>query len=364
MNLAGGVEWSVDGVAGGAAATGTITAGLYQAPKRVPTEPTVTVTATDATDPTRHADAVVTVTAQGTLYVLDTTVHVYNYMGETVGDVSPNRMFSLDGISAEFYDMTMAPALDLAFISAQQASPNVFKISSISAASGTIAGTGFDTLTGANPSGLAYDQQRDILYVLSEVGLMVFDDASTAPPGQQPSRTVAGPTIEFLYTDGDSRLSLDPAADRLFVSSPNGAVGVYDDASTADGEQAPDRTILLDAPFSFLWGSAYDASRDELYLGDQVIGVGVYVVANASTEDGLTAPVRSIGGPTYPLQQPSQIGYDVANDRLVTIDTGDNTVKVFDFASTLDGDVAPTRVIGGVQLPITYAYSGYLDPTQ
>lgn len=364
LNFTGGVDWSVDGVEGGAPATGTISAGTYQAPERVPAEPTVTVTATDDTDATRRADAEVTITAQGTLYILDTTVYVYNYMGDTVGDVSPDRMFSLNGITNDYYDMAMAPALDLAFISVQQASPNVFRVSNISAASGTITGTALDTLTSDNPSGLAYDPQRDILYVLSEDGLMVFDDASVAPAGRLPSRVVAGPAAAFLYEGNDSRLSLDPDADRLFISNPSGDVGVYDAASTAVGDQAPIRTIVVNAPISYLWGSAYDSSRDELYLADQATEVGVYVLPNASTADGPTSPARSIGGPINRLMDPSQIGYDAANDRLVVIATDDNTVKVFDTASTVDGDVAPTRVIGGIQLPMDYPYSGYLDPTQ
>jgi hypothetical protein len=364
LNLTGAVDWSVNGVVGGTTAVGTIAAGTFTAPDRIPADATVTVAAAETADPTRSADAQVTITAQGTLYILETTVYVYNDMGETTGDVAADRTFTIDGAVEPYYDMAIAPAFDMGFLSLQRPQPNVYRVSSISAASGVVAGTALDTGTSESPSGLAYDQQRDILYVLTEVGLLVYDDASTAPAGTVPSRVVAGPNAEFLYNSHDARMSLDDSADRLFVSNPGGQVGVYDDVSTADGDQAPHRTILLDASIDFLWGSAYDDSRDELYLADQTGGVGVYVVADASTAVGSVAPSRAIGGPTYPLQEPSQIGYDVVNDRLVVIETTDGTVKVFDDASTVSGDVPATRVIGGAELPISYPYSGYLDPTQ
>lgn len=362
-NLEDGVDWSVDGVLGGTAATGTISDGTYQAPPRIPTGSTVAVTASDAKDPARSADAEVTITAQGTLYILDDQVYVYNRMGETSGNVAPDRTFSVDAITGDYFDMTIAPAVDVAFISAFQASPSLFRVDAVSTATGTVEGSAIDTL-GNITLGLAYDPQRDILYAVSDSGIMVFEDATVMPAGQPPARVLSGPNVEFVYEDGDSRLSLDPGSDRLFIVSPEMGIAVYESASTVDGDKAPDRTVLIDAPYTYFWGSAYDASRDELYLGDNEDGVGIYVLADASTAEGLTPPARSIGGPTNLLERPSQIGYDVANDRLAVLESVGNQVKVFDSASTLDGDVPPTRVIGGSELPINYAYSGYLDPTQ
>ena len=53
-----GVTWSVNGVAGGNATTGTISAsGLYSAPAGVPSPATVTITATSGADPTKNASA-------------------------------------------------------------------------------------------------------------------------------------------------------------------------------------------------------------------------------------------------------------------------------------------------------------------
>jgi len=56
-----GVTWTVNGVAGGNSTVGTISAtGVYTAPLTLPTPNTVTVTATSVEDPTRSANATVT----------------------------------------------------------------------------------------------------------------------------------------------------------------------------------------------------------------------------------------------------------------------------------------------------------------
>ena len=59
-----GVTWLVNGVLGGNTTLGTISAqGVYTAPATVPSPPTVVVTAASIQDPTRTADADVTITA-------------------------------------------------------------------------------------------------------------------------------------------------------------------------------------------------------------------------------------------------------------------------------------------------------------
>jgi hypothetical protein len=57
------VVWKVNGVTGGNATVGTISAsGLYRAPGTVPSPAVVTVSATSAADPSKSASAPVTVT--------------------------------------------------------------------------------------------------------------------------------------------------------------------------------------------------------------------------------------------------------------------------------------------------------------
>jgi hypothetical protein len=64
--LAGGVAWSVNGVAGGNATVGTIvvngaTSAVYTAPAAIPSPATVTVTAASEADPTKAGSALVTI---------------------------------------------------------------------------------------------------------------------------------------------------------------------------------------------------------------------------------------------------------------------------------------------------------------
>ncbi len=64
--LAGGVAWSVNGVAGGNATLGTIvvngaTSAVYSAPATIPSPATVTVTAASVADPTNEGSALVTI---------------------------------------------------------------------------------------------------------------------------------------------------------------------------------------------------------------------------------------------------------------------------------------------------------------
>lgn len=366
-NIGGAPKWSVNDVEGGTPSVGTILVGAYQAPSRVPTDPTVTVSASDPNNPGRSASADVTITAAGTLYVLDEDViYVYNDMDVTDGDTPPDRTFTLDGLAGrEFYDMVLAPELDTAFISAQVASPNIFRVSGISSASGTLTNyTGFASPGSTHTSGLAYDAERDILYAITNLAVLAYDGASSAPDGQEPTRVLEGPSLEPIFLHSDSRLRVDAANDRLFVVNYEGAVAVYDAASTVTGEVLPDRLFEVDELLGFIWGAAYDASRDELYLSDQAFEGPIFVVAEASVADGPVTAARVISGPATQLQGASQINYDAANDRLVVVDADGDDVKVFDNASTLDGDVAPTRVIGGTLLPLAYSYGGYLDATQ
>jgi len=367
-----GVDWSVAGIDGGDDVVGVITAGgVYTAPARVPAPEVVDVTATDAVRPTRSASAEVTITAPGTMYVYDEVVYVYGNMDTTDGNATPDRSFVLDGQSDVVFEMALAPSLDTAFLAFQSNSPMLYRVPSISTADGTVTDfTTFDDGGYQNPSGLAYDAVRDILYARYVGALLIYDGAATAPDGKAADRELSGPAVAAYVGDVDVRLTLDPQSDRLFVSRPDGAVGVYDAASTIDGDQLPDREFTVDvAALTYLWGMAYDAGRDELYLGDQLFGAGVYVIANASTAEGSVVPSRVIGGVTNPLAEPSMLSYDAKNDRLAVVLTNvsgafSGGVAVFDAASTVDGDVPPTRLIAGSELPVDYPYGGYLDPTQ
>lgn len=368
-----GVAWSVDGVAGGSAATGTISAdGAFTAPARVPSEPVVEVRATDAVDATRNDSAAVTITAPGTMYLLDNgIVYVYGDVDTVDGDVAPDRTFRLDGVDEldNFSDLLVVPSLDLAFATVVPnvvTDPAIVRVPAISSATGVLTTfTPFDIDGYQFASGVAYDEIRDILYVTVIGALLAYEDASTAAAGSTPDRVVTGANYTAVLPSSDVRIRLDASADRLFLSSPDGDIAVFDQASTLDGNVGPTRTIAIDQPdLYYLWGLAYDAGRDELYVGDQRSGTAIYVIEDASTASGSVAPARTLGGPTNPLASPSQISYDALNDRLAVVLTVVG-FAIFDDVSTLDGDVAPDRLVGGPLLPLDGgSWGGFLDPTQ
>jgi hypothetical protein len=367
-NVPGVFDWAVDGVVGGEEAVGFIDAdGVFTAPARVPRGGVVEITVSDPLVPGRTATTELELRAPGTHYVYGDVVHVYAGMDEAAGNLAPTRSFTLDGIDGPFYDMTMAPAADTAFISVQRDSPMLFRVPLVSVAEGAVTDySTFDDAGYANLSSLAYDPIRDLLYARYIGGLLVYEGASTAPTGAEAAREVSGPAAGGYAVDWDVRLALDPAADRLFVVRPDGVVGVFENASTIDGDLAPDFEFTVDTPgLVYLWGAAYDPTRDELYLADQRVGAAIYVVENASMARGTVQPVRTIGGPNHPLDNPSMISYDPSHDRLVVNLGGvTNGVAVFDDASRVTGDVAPTRTIGGSLLPISNPYGGYYDATQ
>lgn len=365
-NIDGDVDWSVNGVDGGSAASGTIADGVFTAPARVPSNSSVTVAAADAADPTRSAGAEVTITATGTMYVLNYAVYVYNDMDTADGDIAPDRTFTIQGVDPlrEYYDMTMAPEIDTAFVGLFD-SAAVYRVADVSSSSGAIPAVSLSAPGTHLVSGLAYDAARDILYAIGYQAVFIFDGASTLPDGAAPTRILEDPTPGDFLQPEDMRVNLDSAGDRLIVTTEDRKVGVYDDASTLDGAVAPDRLIELDiSTGDFMWGAAYDPSRDELYFAAQEFERGIYVLTDITSSDGLREPARTIAGPATLFVGLSQLNYDVANDRLVAVDANANDVKVFDEASTIDGDVAPTRIIGGANLPLDYPFGGYLDPTQ
>jgi hypothetical protein len=73
---------------------------------------------------------------------------------------------------------------------------------------------------------------------------------------------------------------IDPANDRLYAPR-NGAVMVFDTASTKSGPAAPERTITLPAPA--LSSITVDLTANRLYATDTA---GVNIIANASTASG------------------------------------------------------------------------------
>ncbi len=197
--------------------------------------------------------------------------------------------------------------------------------------------------------GVAVDSTRNLLYVSGDQGILVFDNVDTLDGDVAPLHTISGASTT-ISGGGELRMALDEANDRLYVTDPNrvpDGVLVFDNVSTLDGDVAPSRVIAgASTNLSYPWGIAIDVGRDLLYIGDQVTN-GVYVFANASTADGDIAPTHAITGPTSTIAGVSDTFVDEATDTLYITDADSDRVLVWDNASTVDGDIAPSRAVSG-----------------
>ncbi|HZD94611.1 MAG TPA: hypothetical protein VE133_10180 [Candidatus Sulfotelmatobacter sp.] len=68
---------------------------------------------------------------------------------------------------------------------------------------------------------------------------------------------------------------------------------------------------------------------------------------NAESLNGNVAPVGTLSGASTLLSAPQHLFVDTAADRLYVANLGGSSILVFDNASTLNGSVAPTRVVSG-----------------
>ncbi len=79
--------------------------------------------------------------------------------------------------------------------------------------------------------------------------------------------------------------------------------------------------------------------------------IRLLVFANGLTATGNMAPSATISGTATTLNGPQYMAFDSVHDRLFVANVGTatnlGTILIFDSASTLNGNVAPTRTIGG-----------------
>src|ERR1051326_1590506 len=84
--------------------------------------------------------------------------------------------------------------------------------------------------------------------------------------------------------------------------------------------------------------------------------------SQAETSNGNVAPVGTINGALTQLSAPQHLLLDAPNDRLYVANQGGSSVLVFDGASAANGNVSPTRVIGGAATHLVAPIDVALDP--
>lgn len=187
-----------------------------------------------------------------------------------------------------------------------------------------------------NPSHLAMDSTRNILYVLDSGTILVFNSPKTLAGDVAPNRVFAS------VTGGAQSLALDEARDILYIGhTANRGITSYDQASTLVGSVTPNRSIVgANTQLQSVRGLFLD-SGNRLFAAD-LTAPGVISFDNASAADGDIAPSRAIVGPTNTtFIDPFALAVD-ASATLFVSDPAARTTSLFVNAATATGDIAPT----------------------
>ncbi|MFO1464753.1 MAG: hypothetical protein U1F66_13380 [bacterium] len=240
-------------------------------------------------------------TATGLLYVLDRitkTVYVYDNIGTINGAVDPVRTISGDNTLIQ------------------------------------------------NPTALAVDTLRDILYVSESTGeqVLVFTPASTKDGNIAPLRTYPGLTKGAgLYYDLDN--------DVLYAAdSVDRSIKAWDGVSQLATGASFTRRIGLNYQPSALF---VDTQRDLLYVGDPATAT-INVYASASTlGTNNPSPTTSIQDSTQAFVDINSITVNVPNNFLFVGEDFNPSVEIFEKASTLNGAVPTDRSLEGGSTGLT-----------
>jgi len=170
--------------------------------------------------------------------------------------------------------------------------------------------------------------------------LLSYADGSTATP----DRLIQGSNTQIDHPGQDS-IFVDETRNLIYVVDNANFSGirdilVYENATTATGDIAPSRVILI-AGLTRLAGVELDTTLDRLYVTGSVNTThSLYIFDNASTLSGTPVPTAIING-----IEGNGIALDDTNDRLFVSGNYNQTIYVFDSASTLVSASTPDRTI-------------------
>src|SRR5581483_6416814 len=224
--------------------------------------------------------------------------------------------------------------------------PALFIISSLIAGLYSCSGISGSSSENNNPASSPLGK----LYVSNSDGSVIaFDNALTVldniPPSRRFPEAITGPTGIFL----------DEANDTLYVANTDhNSILIYEHASSfnpALGSALATHIISgtktgLNKPF----GIVYDPGRGRLYVANKEDSVSVFQAgcAGATALDGNISPCQTLSGVATLLDFPRALALDAARDILYISNSGTNSILIYDnaSASTLQGNLPPTRIIG------------------
>ena len=195
------------------------------------------------------------------------------------------------------------------------------------------------------------------LYVGDEgvPAIHVFSPAATVDGNTAPARSIQGSAVPLVEPGG---IAVDETRDILYVADLQlHRVHVWDDASTVNGNTAPDRTI---EPGRWVNDIFIDEANDRAYLcGDS----SICVLEGVSSRNGVVAPDREVTGAATGLQG-GAMAVDLARDRLYISVRDDERILVFSNVTTMDGNVAPLHIIEGDRTGLDAPMDLCLDPVR
>jgi hypothetical protein len=229
------VTWSVNGAVGGNATLGTISStGLYAAPTTIPSPPTVTVTATNANDPSFFASATVVIVAAPDKifahavslgFAAPTTITVNSLTARPISvSVATPPSTTVNALTAPAVSVGFAaPTAQTAFLTASPVGVTLQPvITSVTPSSGARGVAGLSVLltgagiTGATSVSFQLNGSNDVN--LSATGITV------SPDGTQATFTLAiasgaapGPRVVRITTPSDASTAVGTGSNLFTV---------------------------------------------------------------------------------------------------------------------------------------------------
>jgi sugar lactone lactonase YvrE len=304
--------------------------------------------------------------ATGKLYVINSTSSTllrFDKAFTAINNATPAATIAGANTSLNFPNyIALDPAADRLYV-ADQGDLSILIFDKISTQNGTINLAPTRSIFGGNttlvsPADVFFDRVRTELYVLDDPRILVFNTASlsTGVNNVAPART-----LMTSFAVGAAAIFVDVGNDRLFVADLDGAIAIYDNASTLPtGAITPSRSIT---------GSNTQLANP---AGIQLDGLGRLVVSNTGTQSlppsitiypasaitagGNPAPVAQISGSNTGFSSPMQIAVDTFGTGTVYLaDANAAKVAVYTNLNTATGNInaAPNRSITGASTGLT-----------
>jgi len=254
--------------------------------------------------------------------------------------------------------MTLDAAADRLYV-ANTGDLSVVIFDGVSTKTGTVNIAPTRTIAGAatgllQPTDVALDKGRDMLYVADDIDIFVFNSASAAATNGNVAfaRDISpGFVVSAIF--------LDATNNRLFVADQAAdAIAIFDNASTLNGTVKAARVVQGAATHLAVPSGVTVDGAGRLIVSNvgngTTIPATITIYANAATADGNAAPVAEITGSNTGMVTPDQIVVDrTGTGTLYNADPGAARIAVFGGLNTANGNIAVTRSINGPSTSMT-----------